>query len=264
MQGSANLNVMTRAARKAGRALLKDYGEVEALQAGLKVPADFTARAVRRAEEVLREGLMETRPNYGWTSAAGGTVEGKDPTRRWIVSPLDGEVNFMHGSPHWAVSVALEHKGEIVAGVVLDPVGAETFHAERGAGAWLGDNHRMRVAGRRRLSDGVFATVLPAGNTPYLPAALRDLGQLLPACAGVRAHGATALDLAGVAAGRVDGVWARGQAPWAIAAGLLLVREAGGLVEPIRASQSLLDDGHIVAGSGDLFEAFTKVVRERP
>ncbi|MBM2576727.1 inositol monophosphatase [Jannaschia sp. Os4] len=264
MQGSANLNVMIRAARKAGRSLVKDFGEVENLQVARKGPGDFVTRADRRAEEILREALMEARPNYGWLGEETGASEGKDPTRRWIVDPLDGTTNFLHGMPHWAVSVALEHKGEIVAGVVHDPVKAETFYAEKGAGAWLGDNHRLRVSGRTRLIETVHATGIPWASSPYLPASLQDLARLMPACAGVRRWGAASLDLAYVAAGRFDGYWERGLKPWDIAAGIVIVREAGGLVEPIRSAQSLLEDGHIVAASANIFDPFAKIVRERP
>ncbi|MGB3556762.1 MAG: inositol monophosphatase family protein [Jannaschia sp.] len=263
MQGSANLNVMIKAARKAGRSLIKDFGEVENLQVGAKGPGDFVSRADRAAEDIIRAALMEARPTYGWLGEETGEAPGKDPTRRWIVDPLDGTTNFLHGMPHWAVSIALEHKGEIISGVVYDPTKDELFWAEKGAGAWLDGRGRMRVSGRTSMIETVFATGLPFAGSPYLPAALKDLGRLLPVCAGVRRWGAASLDLAYVAAGRYDGFWERGLKPWDFAAGIILVREAGGMVEPIRpATQTLIEDGHILTGSAAIFDRLAKIIRE--
>ena len=261
MQGSANLNVMIKAARKAGRSLVKDFGEVEQLQVSTKGPGDFVSRADRAAEEIIREELTGARPNYGWLAEESDPIEGKDPTRRWVVDPLDGTTNYLHGMPHWAVSIALEHKGEIVAGVIHDPVKDETFYAEKGAGAWLDGRVRLRVSGRTSMIETVYATGLPFAGNRYLPAALKDLGRLLPVCAGVRRWGAASLDLAYVAAGRYDGYWERGLKPWDIAAGIILVREAGGFVETMRPDQTLLEDGHLVAGSGAIFDKFSRIVR---
>ena len=263
MQGSANLNVMIKAARKAGRSLVKDFGEVENLQVSSKGPGDFVSRADRRAEEIIREDLTEARPSYGWLGEESDPVEGKDPTRRWIVDPLDGTTNFLHGMPHWAVSIALEHKGEIVIGVIYDPVKDELFYAEKGNGAWLDGRTRLRVSGRTSMIETVYATGLPFAGGKYLPAALQDLARLLPACAGVRRWGAASLDLAYVAAGRYDGYWERGLKPWDIAAGIVIVREAGGFVEPLRPGQSILEDGHLVCGSGAIFDKFAAIIRER-
>ncbi|WP_298429724.1 inositol monophosphatase family protein [uncultured Jannaschia sp.] len=263
MQGSANLNVMIKAARKAGRSLVKDFREVENLQVSRKGPGDFVTRADRAAEEIIREDLTEARPNYGWLGEESDPVEGKDPTRRWIVDPLDGTTNFLHGMPHWAVSIALEHKGEVVTAVVYDPAKDELFWAEKGAGAWLDGKVRLRVSGRSTMADCVFATGLPFASNRYLPATLKDLGRLLPACAGVRRWGAASLDLAYVAAGRYDGYWERGLKPWDIAAGILIVREAGGMVEPIRSDQTLLEDGHVIAASGSIFDKLAGTLRER-
>lgn len=252
--GSANLNVMIKAARAAGRSLVKDFREVENLQSSMKGAGDFVSRADLRAQEILENELREARPNYGWLAEeAKEEVIGKDPTRRWIVDPLDGTTNFLHGMPHWAVSIGLEHKGDVVAGVVFDPAKDEMFFAEKGQGAWMNQT-RMRVSGRRMMIESVFATGLPFANNAYLPATLKDLGQLLPQCAGVRRWGAAALDLAYVAAGRYEGYWERGLKPWDLAAGIVLVREAGGLVEPIREDQLLLEDGHILAASEPMFE----------
>lgn len=225
---SANLNVMIRAARKAARGLLRDFGEVENLQVSAKGVGDFVSRADIKAEEVIREILTEARPNYGWLGEESAPVDGKDPTRRWIVDPLDGTTNFLHGLPHWAISIALEHKGDIVSAVIFDPVKDEMFVAETGSGAWMNDR-RLRVSGRREMSQMLFATGVPFGGRDGLTETLQDIARLMPMTAGIRRFGAAALDLAYVAAGRYDGFWERALQPWDIAAGLLIVREAGGL-----------------------------------
>ena len=231
-QASANVNVMIKAARKAARSLLRDFGEVENLQVSAKGPGDFVSRADIKAEQLIRDELTEARPNYGWLGEESVEVKGEDPTRRWIVDPLDGTTNFLHGLPHWAISIGLEHKGEMVAGVIYDPVKDEMFVAEKGAGAWLNDR-RLRVSGRRDMIEMIFATGIPFGGRPELPGALREIAALTPQTAGIRRWGSAALDLAYVAAGRVDGYWERGLKPWDMAAGILLVREAGGFVGTI-------------------------------
>lgn len=260
MQGSANLNLMIKAARKAGRSLVKDFREVENLQVSVKGAGDFVSRADLAAERIIRDELMSARPNYGWMAEESEAVEGTDPTRRWIVDPLDGTTNFLHGLPHWAVSIALEHKGEIVAGVVLDPAKDELFWAEKGAGAWMNET-RIRVSGRRRMSEALFATGVPFGAKKTLPATMRDLARLMPACAGVRRWGAAALDLAYTAAGRLDGYWERELNAWDIAAGILLVREAGGLVEGLREGQNPLESGSVIAANADLFAPLAETLR---
>ncbi|GAB4384969.1 inositol monophosphatase family protein [Albidovulum sp.] len=260
MQGSANLNLMIKAARKAGRSLVKDFREVENLQVSVKGAGDFVSRADLAAERIIRDELMAARPNYGWMAEESEAVEGTDPTRRWIVDPLDGTTNFLHGLPHWAVSIALEHKGEIVAGVVLDPAKDELFWAEKGAGAWMNET-RIRVSGRRRMSEALFATGVPFGAKKTLPATMRDLARLMPACAGVRRWGAAALDLAYTAAGRLDGYWERELNAWDIAAGILLVREAGGLVEGLREGQNPLESGSVIAANADLFAPLAETLR---
>ncbi|MFT5743477.1 MAG: myo-inositol-1(or 4)-monophosphatase [Paracoccaceae bacterium] len=260
MAGSANLNVMMKIARKAGRTLLKDFGEVENLQMSAKGPADFVTRAERESESVIREALIEARPTYGYLGAAGSEIDGEDPTRRWIVDPLNGATNFLHGTPHWAVSIALEHKGQTVAGVVYDPAKDEMYYAEKGEGAWMNES-RLRVSARSKMIDCVFATGIPGAARVGLPAALRDLAQIMPVCAGVRSWGATALDLSYVAAGRFDGFWERGQAAWDMAAGLVIVREAGGMVEPLRKGGNIMDDNAVICSNEPIFDQFTKVIR---
>lgn len=260
MQGSANLNVMIKAARKAGRSLAKDFREVENLQVSSKGAGDFVSRADIAAEEIVRTMLMEARPNYGWLGEESEPAQGKDPTRRWIVDPLDGTTNFLHGMPHWAVSIALEHKGEIVAAVVFDPAKDEMFVAEKGQGAWLNES-RLRVSDRRKMIESVFATGIRGGGMGDLPATLRDIARLAPASAGIRRWGAAALDLAYVAAGRFDGYWEHGISLWDVAAGILLVREAGGLVEALETGVDPLLSKNVMAGNANIFETFAKTVR---
>ena len=260
MQGSANLNVMVMAARKAGRSLVKDFREVENLQVSSKGAGDFVSRADIAAEKIIRDTLMEARPNYGWVGEESAAEEGKDPTRRWIVDPLDGTTNFLHGLPHWAVSIALEHKGEIVSAVVFDPAKDEMFVAEKGQGAWLNES-RLRVSDRRRMIEAIFATGLPFGGRRDLPETLQDMARLLPQTAGVRRWGAAALDLAYVAAGRYDGYWERGLNAWDIAAGVLIVREAGGLVDAITPDGDPLETGDLVCGTAEIFDTCAKVIR---
>ena len=262
MQGSANLNVMIKAARKAGRSLVKDFREVENLQVGAKGPGDFVSRADLAAEAILKQELLGARPNYGWLAEESAEIEGTDPTRRWIVDPLDGTTNFLHGMPHWAISIALEHKGEIVSGVVFDAAKDEMFVAEKGQGAWLNES-RVRVSGRGKLSEAVFATGVPFGAKRTLPAMLHDLSRLMPQCAGVRRWGSAALDLAYVAAGRFDGYWERELNAWDVAAGIILVREAGGFVQPFTEGRDIFETGALIAGNAELFGRFAGVLRDR-
>jgi myo-inositol-1(or 4)-monophosphatase len=260
MQGSANLNVMIKAARAAGRSLAKDFREVENLQVSSKGAGDFVSRADIAAEQIVRDILMEARPNYGWVGEESDAVAGKDPTRRWIVDPLDGTTNFLHGLPHWAVSIALEHKGELVAGVVFDAAKDEMFVAEKGQGAWLNES-RLRVSDRSKMIESIFATGLPFGGRPDLPETLQDMARLLPTCAGVRRFGAAALDLAYVAAGRYEGYWERGLNEWDVAAGILLVREAGGFVEGVAKDANPLTSGSMIAANTSIFETFSRLIR---
>lgn len=263
MQGSANLNIMLKAARKAGRSLVKDFREVENLQVSSKGAGDFVSRADIRAEEILREELRGARPNYGWLGEETGADEGEDPTRRWIVDPLDGTTNFLHGLPHWSISIALEHKGKIVSAVIFDPAKDEMFYAELGAGAWLNDSQRLRVSDRRRMIDAIFATGIPFAAKRTLPATLQDLARLMPECAGVRRFGSAALDLAYVASGRYDGYWERELNIWDVAAGTLIATEAGALIGPIRSGQSPLEDGNLVVANNEIFDKFAAIIRSR-
>jgi myo-inositol-1(or 4)-monophosphatase len=260
MNGSANLNVMIKAARKAGRSLVKDFQEVENLQVSRKGAGDFVSKADIAAEKILKEELMGARPTYGWLAEEGGETPGEDPTRRWIVDPLDGTTNFLHGLPHWSISIALEHKGKIVSGVIYDPAKDELFYAEKGTGAWMNET-RIRVSARHRMIESIFATGLPFGGRVDLPETLQDLARLLPATAGVRRFGSAALDMAYVAAGRYEGFWERRLNAWDLAAGIIIVKEAGGLAEAIDPEASILDSGEVVCANEPIYESFAKVIR---
>ncbi|EAP78291.1 MULTISPECIES: inositol monophosphatase family protein [Roseovarius] len=260
MIGSANLNIMIKAARKAGRSLVKDFREVENLQVSMKGAGDFVSRADLRAEEILKEALLEARPTYGWLAEEGGEIAGADPTRRWIVDPLDGTTNFLHGLPHWAVSIGLEHKGQIVAGVIFDAAKDEMFYAEKGEGAWMNES-RLRVSGRSKMIESIFATGVPFGGRSDLPHTLQDLARLMPVCAGVRRWGAAALDMAYVAAGRYEGFWERRLNAWDLAAGVVILREAGGMVQPLDPQGNIIEDGNVVCANEQVFEKFAKVIR---
>jgi myo-inositol-1(or 4)-monophosphatase len=260
MQGSANLNVMIKAARKAGRSLSKDFREVENLLVSRKGASDFVTRADTAAEQIIRDELMAARPTYGFLGEETGAIEGQDPTRRWIVDPLDGTTNFLHGLPHWAVSIALEHKGQIVAGVVYDPTKDEMFFAEKGAGAWMNES-RIRASVRNRIDESLYATGIPFATRGELPATLKDLANLMPACAGVRRFGAASLDLAYVAAGRYDGFWERSLQVWDMAAGIVIAKEAGAIVEGIAPHSNPLDTNDILVANEPQFEKFSKFFR---
>ncbi|HEY2891072.1 MAG TPA: inositol monophosphatase family protein [Dongiaceae bacterium] len=244
---STVINVMSRAADKAARGLKRDFGEVEQLQVSVKGPGDFVSTADTKAEKVLRQELSRARPDYGFLMEESGASEGRDSEHRWIVDPLDGTTNFLHGLPHFCISIALERAGEIVAAVILDPVKDETFWAEKGIGAYLNDR-RLRVSSRRQMTNALIATGTPFGQRADRPRYLRQFDAIMANVADVRRLGAAALDLAYVAAGRYDGFWEYGLQPWDVAAGWLLVREAGGYIsEPD-------GEGHPV-GSGDVLAA---------
>jgi myo-inositol-1(or 4)-monophosphatase len=262
MQGSANLNLMIKAARKAGRSLVKDFREVENLQVSVKGAGDFVSRADMAAETLIKEDLMGGRPTYGWLGEETGETKGEDPTRRWIVDPLDGTTNFLHGLPHWCISIALEHKGEVVAGVIFDAAKDEMFVAEKGQGAWMNES-RLRVSGRRVLGEALVATGVPPVWRVDAPAVMRDLARLMAVTSAFRRSGSAALDLAYVAAGRYDAFWERGVNAWDVAAGLILVREAGGLVAGIDEGTDPLHGGQIVAANGVIFDQFAGVLRSR-
>ena len=239
---------MIKAARQAARSLKRDFGEVEHLQVSLKGPANFVSAADTKAEKILREELSKARPGYSFVGEEGGRIEGTDRTHTWIVDPLDGTTNFLHGIPQFAISVALQRDENIVAGLVYNPATDEMFTAERGKGAFLNDK-RLRVAGRQRLADAVVSCPLPHMGRGDLELGNRELAAIQPNVAGLRRFGAAALDFAWVAAGRIDGYWERNLSPWDMAAGMLLVREAGGFVSDLDGGDAVLTKGHVVAGN---------------
>lgn len=256
------ITVMTRAAMKASRHLKRDFGEVENLQVSRKGPADFVSTADLKAERILREELERARPDYGFLMEESGASAAKNgEQRRWIVDPLDGTSNFLHGLPHFAVSIALEERGELLAAVVLDPIKDELYTAEKGQGAFLNDR-RIRVSGRRRLDEALFATGIPFKGTPEHPRFLGELGRVMAVSAGVRRWGTASLDLAYVAAGRYEGFWEHGLKPWDTAAGLLLVREAGGHVSEIGGRSLTLDSKSVLAANPNLHRDLDKLLAE--
>jgi myo-inositol-1(or 4)-monophosphatase len=250
---------MIAAARKAARALARDFGEVENLQVSRKGPSDFVTAADIKAEKTIFEELSKARPGYSFLMEERGAVEGSDKTHRWIIDPLDGTTNLLHGLPHFAVSIALEREGLLVAGVVYNVVRDELFWAEKGAGAYLNDR-RLRVANRNDLRDALFATGAPWNGRPGHDVFLKEMERIIAKTAGVRRLGSAALDLAYVAAGRFDGFWERGLSPWDVAAGAVLVREAGGVVNEIDGGD-FMKSGAIVAANTALIAPLTQTVR---
>jgi myo-inositol-1(or 4)-monophosphatase len=248
MPRSALINVMVRAATKAGRVLSRDFSEVENLQVSRKGPADFVSAADRRAEEIVRAELERARPGYGFLMEEAGESRGSDPQHRWIVDPLDGTTNFLHGIPLFTVSIALERQGRLHAGLVYNPVSEELFTAERGAGAFLNDR-RIRVAARERLTEAVVATGIPHFGRGDPGRFVKELSAMMGTVAGIRRTGAASLDLAWVAAGRFDGFWEHGLSAWDVAAGILLIREAGGFVSEPSGGDRMMESGSIVAGN---------------
>ena len=240
------INLMERAARKAGRALARDFGEVEHLQVSKKGPADFVSAADLRSEKILREELAKARPNHGFLMEESGATPSKDGGR-WIVDPLDGTLNFLHGLPHFAISIAQEVDGELRAGVVYNPLTDDLYWAQRGEGAFINDR-RLRVSARAQFAECLFATGIPLLGHGEHDRFHKELRAVIAQSAGVRRFGAAALDLAFVAAGRYDGFWEGGLQAWDIAAGIVILREAGGLITDFDGGPNSLISGDIVAG----------------
>jgi len=260
-QRSALLNVMTAAATKAARGLIRDFGEIENLQVSRKGTGDFVTAADERAEEVIVRELSKARPRYGFLLEEGGAIEGTDTSNRWVVDPLDGTTNLLHGIPHFAVSIALERDGDPAAGVIYEPVSDQMFWAEKGGGAYL-NGHRIRVSARREMEDSLFATGIPFADKKDHARYLRQLKVVMAGSSGVRRFGSAALDLAYVAAGRYEGFWEIGLHPWDIAAGIVLVREAGGFVSDIAGGAEMMATGEIVAANDHLHGPLVKILRD--
>lgn len=246
---SALMNVMTAAALKAGRGLKRDFGEVENLQVSMKGPGDFVSAADRKAEKVVFEELSKSRPGYGFMLEEGGVIEGSDKSHRWLVDPLDGTTNFLHGMPIFAVSIALEREGHLVAGVVYNPATDDLFVAEKGQGAYH-NNRRLRVAARHEFADALVGCGIPhLGKAKDHARFKAELSAVMARAGNLRRLGAAALDLAYVAAGRLDAFWERALSPWDIAAGIVLIREAGGFVSDAQGGDCMLEEGSICAGN---------------
>ncbi len=245
------MTVMIAAIRKAARGVQRDYGEVSSLQVAIKGPADFVTNSDKKAEKILREELGAARPTYGFLGEEGGESKGADADHRFIIDPIDGTFNFMHAMPYFALTIALERKGEIVAAVTYNPISDELFHAEKGTGAFC-NNKRMRVGARRELQESMLFCELPNRASPDAPLRLRQIAQLAARVAGLRGAGSTALNLAYIAMGRFDGGWVGDIKAWDMAAGLLFVREAGGFSHGLNGELDALNTGGVVCGNADL------------
>jgi myo-inositol-1(or 4)-monophosphatase len=261
---SATITVMIRAAFAASKGLKRDFGEVEQLQVSEKGPGDFVSRADIMAERVLRKELERTRPEYGFLGEEGGEIKG-DGRNRWIADPLDGTTNFLHGVPHFAISLALEREGEIIAGVIYQPISDELFWAEKGNGAFIDTpnarSRRLRVSGRKEPARALVGTGIPHIGKGDHPTYVKKLEAVANKTAGVRRWGAAALDLAFVAAGRYDAFFEFGLAPWDVAAGILMVREAGGLTSDIAGGAYLLGTStSILASNFGLRDAMVEIL----
>ena len=251
---------MVAAAQKASRKLLRDFGEVEHLQVSKKGPADFVSTADRTAEDTLRYELTKARPKYSFLMEESGEVVGSDTSNVWIIDPLDGTTNFLHGLPHFAISIGLQRDGEMFAGVIYEPVHDEMFWAEKGQGAHLHDK-RLRVSARSKMEESLFATGIPFKGARNHPEFLAHLEAVMAVSSGVRRFGSAALDLAYLAAGRYDGFWETGLSPWDMAAGIVLVREAGGYVTEINGKNKMMKSGSILAANDHLHAPLGKLLR---
>jgi len=261
---SGLLTVMDRAARKAGAKLRRDFSEVQHLQVSRKGPADFVSKADQRAERTLYDELLHARPDWGFLLEEAGEIPGDPNKPRWIIDPLDGTSNFLHGLPHFAISIAVEEplangKREITSGLVYQPLTDESFWAEKGRGAWLQDQ-RLRVSARRDLTEALIATGIPFHGQGDFARWSRILGAVAPQVAGIRRYGAASLDFAWVAAGRFDGYWEADLQPWDVAAGMLLVREAGGFVTDFRGGDKAMERSEFLAGNDAMHSKLHKLV----
>ncbi len=248
MVTSPLITVMVNAVRRSTHKLMRDFGEVENLQVSEKGPGDFVTKADKRVEEILFEELKKVRPKFGFHMEEGGDVIGEDPESLWIIDPIDGTTNFIHGIPHFGISVALEQRGEIVAGVIYNPATNELFTGEKGRGSYL-DDRRLRVSGRDDINEAVIASGVPHRGRADLEKYRGELAVMQDKVAGIRRFGAASMDLAYVACGRFDGYWERGLQKWDIAAGVIIVQEAGGIVGGMDGNDDFMASGDIIAGN---------------
>ncbi|PJB70363.1 MAG: inositol monophosphatase [Alphaproteobacteria bacterium CG_4_9_14_3_um_filter_47_13] len=256
---SPNINIMIKAAEKAGRSLVRDFGEVEQLQVSRKGPGDFVSAADHRAEEIIFNELSRARPDFGFIMEERGKAGNPKADSFFIVDPLDGTGNFLHGIPHWCVSIGLEEKGEVTAGIIYDPVRDETFRAEKGKGAFM-KNKRLRVSGRTTMDSAMFATGQPSREKGRQELFMREYEAVLTHSLGIRRFGAAALDLAYVAAGRFEGFWERGLKAWDMAAGYIIVKESGGIVTDIEGRKSPIHESNVLAANTDLYDDLKKIL----
>ncbi len=263
---SGLIRVIERAARKAGQRLRRDFGEIEHLQVSKKGPADFVSKADQHAERTLWDELRAARPDWGFLMEEGGEIPGEEGKPRFIIDPLDGTSNFLHGLPHFAISIAVQEPridgkgwGEVTAALVYQPITDESYWAETGRGAWLQDR-RLRVSARRHLDESLIATGIPFAGAGDPGQWMKIYGSLAPQVAGIRRFGAASLDLAWVAAGRYEGFWEAGLKPWDTAAGCLLVREAGGFVTDWRGRSQPICDETVLAGNDALHSRLHKLL----
>ncbi len=263
---SGLMTVMDRAARKAGSKLRRDFNEVQHLQVSRKGPADFVSKADQASERILYDECLRARPDWGFLLEEGGDIPGAPGAPRWIIDPLDGTTNFLHGIPHFAISMAVEEtlpngKTEITAALVYQPLTDESFWAEKGRGAWV-QEQRLRVSARRELPDALIATGIPFLGHGNFAQWSRIFGAIAPEVAGIRRFGAASLDLAWLAAGRYDGFWESDLQPWDVAAGMLLVREAGGFVTDYRGGDKCVERSEFLAANDTLHSKLHKLLAQ--
>ncbi len=258
------MNIMMRASEKAARSLLRDFNEVEHLQVSRKGPSDFVSAADRRSEEIIFKELKKARPDYCFMMEENGEVVGDNKDYCWIIDPLDGTTNFLHGVPHWCISIALEHKGKIVAALVNDPVKDEMFHAEKGNGAFIARKSRLRVSGRNKADESLIAIGGAARfGKEKRKKFISEYSAMAHAGYNLRRYGAAALDLCYVAAGRYEGFWERNLSPWDVAAGILIVKESGGFIaelDDIR--KNPVHTGNVLAANESAFDDIRKILQQ--
>ncbi len=258
---SPAVNVMAKAAFAAAKKLIRDFNELSHLQVSKKGPGDFVSAADKRSEKIIFDELQRARPGFGFLMEESGEIKGKDSNARWIIDPLDGTTNFLHNIPHFCISIALEKDGEITAGVVYDPIKDEIFWAEKGLGAYM-NNQRLRVSSRKNLDESLIATGIPFCGNGDQETFSKELNLIAPKVAGIRRMGAAALDLSYVAAGRYEAYWERGILSWDVAAGLIIVQEAGGFIKSLTKEKKVHLSPDLLVGNDAIFQEIQKLLKE--